>query len=42
MEFSFKAGVEISEPEFRAALAMNGRTDAQINQVIDAARDQAV
>src|SRR5713101_2472529 len=32
----FKAGVEISEPEFRAALvAMNGRTDAEINQVID-------
>jgi hypothetical protein len=36
-----QTGVGMSEPELRAALAMNGRTEAEINQVIDAPRDQA-
>ena len=36
-----QTGVEMSEPELRAALAVNGRTEAGIEQVIDAARDQA-
>jgi hypothetical protein len=42
MGFPIRTGVEMSEPELRAALAMNGRTEAEISQVIDAARDQAV
>jgi len=29
---SIQSGVEMSEPELRAGLAMNGRTDAEINQ----------
>ena len=41
MGFPIRTGVEMSEPELRAAHAMNGRTEAEINQVIDAARDQA-
>ena len=36
-----QSGVEMSEPELGAALAMNGRTEAEINQVIDAAWDLA-
>ena len=36
-----QTGVEMTEPELRAALAMNGRTEAEINQVIDDARNQA-
>jgi len=36
-----QTGVEMSEPELRAALAMNGRTEAEINQVIDDARNKA-
>src|ERR1700730_8869225 len=36
-----QSSLEMSEPELRAALAMNGRTEAAINQVIDAAWDQA-
>jgi len=41
MGFPIRTGVEMSEPEL-GSLAMNGRTEAEIIQVIDAARDQAV
>ena len=33
--------MEMSEPELRAALVMNGRTDAETNQVIGDARNKA-
>ncbi len=36
-----QTGVEMSGPELRAALAMNGRTEAEINQLIDDARNKA-
>jgi hypothetical protein len=36
-----QTGVEMTEPELRAALAMNGRTEAEINHVIDDARNHA-
>jgi hypothetical protein len=36
-----QTSVEMSESELRAALAKNGRTEAEINQVIDAAREHA-
>ena len=34
-----RSGVEMSEPELRAALGKTGRTEDEINQVIQEARD---